>query len=59
MLYFFFKFSYNYEKPEALNQKRFAKPKPNIFRALVTFATTLLIPMSNILVTTQTLSQSI
>ena len=46
------KFSYNFERPTALNRKTFAN------RALVTIAATLPIPMSNILVTIQTLSQS-
>ena len=52
---FFFKISCNFDTPEALDWKRFAKTQPNLFRALVTFAATLLIPMSNILVTIQNL----
>ena len=35
-------------KPKVLNQERFAKTKPNIFRALVTLAATLLIPPSDV-----------
>ena len=57
--YNFFKFSWNFEKAEALNRKRFANTQPNIFRAPVTWAETLLIPMSNILVTIQTLTVAI
>ena len=46
-------------KPESLNRKRFAKTQRNIFRALVTLAATVLISMSNILVTTETLTVAI
>ena len=49
----------NFENPQALNQKRFAKTKPNIHRAPVTFAATPLNPMSNILVTIETLLKSV
>ena len=56
----FFKFSCNFEKPESLNRKRFAKTQRNISRALVTLAATVLISsMSNILVTTETLNVAI
>ena len=57
--FYFFKFSFNFEKPESLNRKGFAKTQPNIFRALVRLAATLLIPISNILVTTETLTVAI
>ena len=39
--FYFFKFSCNFEKPESLNRKGFAKTQPNIFRALVRLAATL------------------